>query len=182
MKAIILMIAASIMMFAQTTKAQLYVFSSGKIDFYSKGPIEDIDAHNGNPKALLSIADRKIAFMANQTDFKMQNKLMEEHYNEKYVESEKFPMATFQGKVVEDIDLTKEGVYNVTVTGELKLHGVGKERTIPGTITVKKDGVNLKSVFKVACAEHNITIPSVVGAKISEIIEVTVDVNLIPKK
>ena len=107
---------------------------------------------------------------------------MEEHYNEKYVESEKFPLATFQGKINEDIDLAKDGVYPVTVTGTFSLHGVPKERTISGTITVKNGEINVKSVFVVACADHKIIIPSLVGAKISETVDVTIDVNMIPKK
>ena len=182
MKKIIIAIATIAFSFAQTAKAQMFTFSTGSVSFFSKTSMEDIDAKNSTPKVLFQIGERKIAFIAENTSFKFQSKLMEEHYNEKYVDSEKFPLATFQGKINEEIDFTKDGVYIVTVTGNFTLHGVAKERTISGTITVKNGEINVKSVFKVLCADHKITIPSIVGAKVSESVDVTVDVNLIPKK
>ena len=182
MKKNIVTIALVVFTLVQTAKAQMYTFSNGSVSFFSKTKMEDIDAKNSSPKVLLQIKDKKIAFIAENTSFKFVSKLMEEHYNEKYVESEKFPLATFQGKINEDIDLTKDGVYSVTVTGTFKLHDVPQTRTIPGTITVKNGEINVKSVFVVACADHKIIIPSLVGAKISETVDVTVDVNLIPKK
>ena len=181
MKKIIVVVTVALIM-AQTAKAQMFTFSSGSVSFFSKTKMEDIDARNKTPLVVLQIKEKKIAFIAQNTSFKFQSKLMEEHYNEKYVESEKFPLATFQGKINEDIDLTKEGVYSVTVTGTFTLHGVSQERTISGTITVKNGEINVKSVFTVACADHKIIIPSIVGAKVSETVDVTVDVNLIPKK
>jgi len=181
MKKIIGVIAVAFIM-AQTAKAQMYTFSNGSVSFFSKTKMEDIDARNTAPNVLLQIKEKKIAFIAQNIGFKFQSKLMEEHYNEKYVETEKYPLATFQGKINEDIDLTKDGVYAVNVTGTFTLHGVPKERTIPGTITVKNGEINVKSVFTVMCADHKIIIPSLVGAKVSENVDVTVDVNLVPKK
>ncbi len=182
MKKIIISLAIAFIAIANIANAQMFTFSTGSVSFFSKTKMEDIDARNSSPKVLLQIKDKKIAFIAENMAFKFQSKLMEEHYNEKYVESEKFPLATFQGKINEDIDLSKEGVYAVTVTGNFSLHGVPQTRTIPGTITVKNGEINVKSVFTVACGDHKIIIPSLVGAKISETVEVTVDVNLIPKK
>jgi hypothetical protein len=182
MKKTTLFFAVLLLVLAQAATAQLFTFSSGKVDFFSKGPVDDIDAHNPSPKIMLNVPLKTIAVVAENTAFVFQNKLMQEHYNEKYVESEKYPLATFQGKINEDVDLAKDGVYTVTVTGKFKLHGVEKERTIPGTIMVKSGQITVKSVFKVSCADHNITIPSVIGAKISETVDVTVDAVLIPKK
>ena len=182
MKKFIVGFAILLLLDLPAAKAQMFTFSTGSVSFFSKTAMENIDARNSTPKVLLQIKEKKIALIAENTSFKFVSKLMEEHYNEKYVESEKFPLATFQGKINEDIDLTKDGVYAVTVTGTFSLHGVPKERTIPGTITVKNGEINVKSVFAVACGDHKIIIPSIVGAKISETVDVTVDVNLIQKK
>ncbi|MEI6507439.1 MAG: YceI family protein [Bacteroidota bacterium] len=182
MKKFIVAFSIMALTLTQSAKAQMYTYKDGSVSFFSKTAMEDIDAHNTKTNVLLQIAEKKIAFIAYNTDFKFVSKLMEEHYNEKYVESEKFPMATFLGKINEDIDLTKEGVYNVTVTGNFTLHGVVKERTIPGTITVKSGEINVKAVFPVTCGDHKIIIPTLVVAKVSEKVDVTVNVNLVPKK
>lgn len=182
MKKIIILILISFIGFINSSKAQIFSYTSGSISFFSKTAMEDIDAKNSAPKVLMDIAHKTIAVIADNTSFKFQNKLMEEHYNEKYVESEKYPLATFMGKVNEDIDFTKDGVYNVTVTGKLKLHGVENDRTINGTITVKNGQIQLLSKFMIKCSEHHITIPSLIGAKISDSVEATVDVILVPKK
>ncbi|MDZ4669031.1 MAG: YceI family protein, partial [bacterium] len=104
------------------------------------------------------------------------------HFNEKYIESEKFPSSTFSGKMNETIDLTKDGEYTVTVVGKLKIHGVEQERTIQGTVKVVNGSLQFYSTFKVKNADHKIEIPTVVMAKISEEIDVKVDAKLTPKK
>ncbi len=131
----------------------------------------------------MNIQKLEFGFIVTNTSFDFPNKLMQEHFNEKYIESEKYPMSTFSGKVNEtNIDLTKDGAYNVTVTGKLNIHGVIMDRIIPGIITVKNGEINIKTTFKVTVKDHKIEIPSVVGAKIAEQIDVIVDVNLQPKK
>jgi len=162
--------------------AQVYKYSSGSVSFFSKTSMEDIDAHNPTPNVLINLANNTIAVITQNMDFKFQNKLMEEHYNEKYVESEKYPMAVFTGKIIENIDLNKDGVYTVNVAGKMKLHGVEKERTITGTITVKNGQIQLFSKFAMKCSDHNITIPSLIGAKVSDTVDATVDVILVAKK
>jgi hypothetical protein len=85
---------------------------------------------------------------------------MQEHFNENYVESEKFPYAIFKGKLNEKIDFSKDGEYKTTATGKLTIHGVEKERTIEGTVMVKGGEIIMNSSFKVTFAEHNIVIPA----------------------
>jgi polyisoprenoid-binding protein YceI len=98
------------------------------------------------------------------------------------MESEKYPYSTFSGKINEEIDLTKDGEYAVTVTGKLNIHGVEQERTINGKIIVKNGEITLLSDFKVAVKDHKIEIPTVVVAKIAEVIDVKVNAVLLPKK
>lgn len=97
------------------------------------------------------------------------------------MESEKFTSSTFAGKINEVIDYTKDGTYDVTVTGKLKIHGVEQVKTINGKVIVKGQTIQLISNFKVKVADHNIEIPKLVTAKIAEEIEVTVDAILLPK-
>lgn len=167
---------------AVSLKAQLYSTSTGTVSFFSKTPMEDIDAKCNSVLCVMNIGTRELAFSMVNTEFKFQNKLMGEHFNEKYVESEKFPKSFFKGKINENVDLTKDGEYKVTVTGKLNIHGVEVERTISGVVIVKDGTVQLKSSFAVKNVDHKIEIPTIVTSKIAESIDVTVDVVLMPRK
>lgn len=162
-------------------KAQMFSTSTGNVSFYSKTPLEDIAAVNTQVLGVLTIK-RDVAVAITNTQFEFPNKLMQEHFNEKYVESEKFPKSTFKGKINEEIDLTKDGEYKVTVTGKLNIHGVEQLRTIPGTLSIKSGNIRFQSNFKVKNVDHNIEIPTVVMAKIQEEIDVKVDILLALKK
>ena len=107
---------------------------------------------------------------------------MQEHFNEKYMESDKNPKSTFKGKINEKIDFTKDGEYNVTVTGKLNIHGVEQDRTISGKVIVKEGKIQLLTSFKVKNADHKVEIPKIVSAKIAEELDVKVDALLLPKK
>lgn len=163
-------------------KAQLYSAATAKLSFYSKTPVEDIQAVSEKTKGLLNIKTGEVAFIVENTSFVFPNKLMQEHFNEKYMESEKFPISTFKGKVVETIDYEKDGEHKVSVLGKLNIHGVEIERTIPGVITIKEGVVQIKSDFKVKVADHKIQIPKLVLAKIAEEITVGLDAKLTPRK
>ena len=107
---------------------------------------------------------------------------MQEHFNENYLESEKYPHAEFKGKVLDEIDLKKDGVYAVTVEGDLLIHGVSKTYREKGTITVKNGLVSARSKFNVRVADHKIKIPSLVVKNIAEVVEVTVEAVYQPNK
>ena len=117
----------------------------------------------------------------NQFDFP--NKLMQQHFNENYLESEKYPYGTFKGKLAEDIDFSKPGTYDATATGVLNIHGVDQKRTLNGKIIVAPDGaVQLNTKFTVALVDHKIDIPKIVFNKIAETIAVTTNFNYQPFK
>lgn len=107
---------------------------------------------------------------------------MQEHFNENYVESDKYPKSTFKGKInnLSTIKLDQAGVYQVTAEGDLTIHGVSKKVKVPGTIEVKNKQSHLKSKFKVALKDYEIKVPSVVRQNISETIEVKVDMLCSP--
>jgi hypothetical protein len=162
--------------------AQIYIGKTCEISFYSKGPIEDIAALNKSTKPIFNAAKGEVAVKITIKGFAFDKKLMEEHFNEKYMESDKYPYAVFTGKVNEPIDYKKEGTYKVTLTGKLDIHGVVKDRTIDGTVTIKDGEISFDSKFIVALKDHNIEIPSLVAQNIAETVEVTVKTTLIEFK
>ena len=107
---------------------------------------------------------------------------MQEHFNENYVESEKYPHAIFKGKINEKIDLVKDGEHKVTVTGILSLHGVDKERKLEGIITVKGTEISIATKFNIHIADHNIKVPSLYIKNIAEDVEVKLNATLEPYK
>lgn len=152
--------------------------TNGKVTFYSKTPIEDIDATSQKLTGVINPENKKVVFIVKIKSFQFKKSLMQEHFNENYMESDKYPNATFDGKINEDIDLNKPGIYDVTASGPFTVHGVTQQRTIPGKLIVQKDKIVLSSSFKVKVADHKIEIPSVVGNNIAEVIDVAVNADM----
>jgi len=162
---------------AITANAQLY---KGKADatsisFFSKSPLEDIEATNKKSLVVMNTATGDIQASVTMLYFKFPKPLMEEHFNENYVESEKYPTCTFKGKINEKVDLTKDGENKVTVTGILTLHGVSKTVTLEGTLVKKGNEIVLNSKFKIRIADYNIKVPSLYVQNIAEVVDVTVN-------
>ncbi len=151
---------------------------NAKISFFSSTPIEDIRAASDKVAGVLIGKTREVVFQVNMKTFEFEKRLMQEHFNENYIESDKYPVARFKGKINENIDFSRDGEYNVTATGILLIHGVEKQRTISGKIKVEKGSVNLVSTFDVACADHKIKIPTLVITKVAEVINVKISANL----
>jgi hypothetical protein len=157
--------------------------TNGKIDFFSKTPVEDIEAHSTACGAMLNTETGKIAFKVPIKSFHFPNKLMEEHFNENYMESEKYPEGTFSGSIEPLVDFSKPGVYPVTAKGKLKIHGVEVDREFKGTITVNADkSANLECEMTVPLADHKIERPQLVLVKIAEVIAVKTNFLLKPKE
>jgi len=152
----------------------LYACKNASISIYSKAPIEDIEAKSTGGTSVLNAATGDVAFSVPIKSLKFPKSLMQEHFNENYMESDKYPNAVFKGKIAGPLDLTKDGTYNVSATGELDVHGVKQTRTIPGTLTVKGGVVSLSTEFMVKCVDHKITIPTLVFRNIAESIKVQV--------
>jgi polyisoprenoid-binding protein YceI len=154
--------------------AQKYMAEKAFISFYSDAPLEDITADNAKVTTIFNAATGDIVFSVPMKEFRFAKALMREHFNEKYVESEKYPKATFQGKIV-DFKPGDSGVQNVKAQGKLTIHGVTKDIDVPGTIEVQGNRLAMKSKFMVKVADYNITIPQLVFNNIAEEVEVTVD-------
>jgi len=148
-----------------------------KVNIFSSTPLEDIKAQSINAVSVIIPKSKQVVFQIPIKSLIFSRSLMQEHFNESYLESDKYPTSTFKGNIIDDIDFEKDGIYNVNVNGILNMHGISKERTIKGVITIKNGKPSINSNFNVACADHEIKIPSVVFKKIAEVISVTVSGN-----
>ncbi len=160
--------------------AQIYMAKEADISFFSASLIENIEAHNTACKPVMNTATQEILFKVPITSFKFSSALMQEHFNENYMESDKFSFSSFAGKIQEKIDFTKDGQYEATATGMLLMHGVSKQVTATGTVTVKGSQITIKSVFKIRLADFDIKVPSLYIHNIAEEVEIRVDATLIP--
>jgi polyisoprenoid-binding protein YceI len=150
------------------------------VSFYSKSPLEDIEAHNKSSVQVLNTTTNDYQVRLTIIGFKFKNELMEEHFNENYMESTKFPHAVFKGKINEKVDYESSSSQNVTITGKMEIHGVVKDVTIAGTIKKSGNDLVIHSEFKIKVAEYGIKVPSLYVKNIAEIVDVTIDSTLEP--
>ena len=167
---------------ATAGSAQQFMTRAGSVSFHSSTPVEDISAENAQMSAVLNTADGGFAFQVPIRGFHFEKALMEEHFNENYMESEKFPNATFKGNVVGWSNAWADGKpHQVQAKGKLSVHGVEVERTIPATIQNKGGKWVIQARFEIPTKDHKISIPEVVREKIAASIPVTVDCTLDPR-
>jgi len=162
--------------------AQNFVSKNIRIGLFSSTPLEDIRAVSDKGNAVLVSKTREIVVQLDVKTLEFDRKLMQEHFNENYIESDKYPNAKFKGVIDQAIDFTKDGNYGVTVTGVLSVHGVDKKRTIPGKVIISNGVVQISTEFNVACVDHNIKIPKLVFAKIAEFITIKAEGKFNPLK
>lgn len=155
---------------------------SGRISFFSSTSIENIEAVNRNVVTLLDSQTGSLQFAVLMKGFEFKKALMQEHFNDKYVESDKFPKAEFKGQITNnsEIKFTVNGTYTAKVKGKLTIHGETKDMETSGTVTVKDGKVVLNAVFNVLVADYKISIPKLYRDNISKTIRVTVDCSLSP--
>lgn len=156
---------------------QLYMTRTGFVGFYSKTSLEDIKAENNQGYAVIDAGKKNIAFSVLMKGFVFPKELMQEHFNENYVESDKYPKATFSGAFTGDLDPGKDGVYKVTVKGTLSLHNVSRPIEMPATLQVKGGHILGDGSFKIRPEDFNISIPSVVREKIENSLRVTIKID-----
>jgi polyisoprenoid-binding protein YceI len=131
---------------------------------------------------VLDTSTGEMVFQALIKSFHFDRALMEEHFNENYMESDKIPKSVFKGKItnLSSVDFSKTGTYDVTVEGDLTIHDVTNKVSIKGTIEVVSGGINANSKFKIVPEDYKITIPGVVRDKIDKTLEVTVTMKYAP--
>lgn len=155
--------------------AQKYYTKTGLTEFKaSVEAFEPVEAKNNSTSAVLNIENGDIASLLFVKAFTFRVALMQEHFNENYMESDQFPSATFTGSLlgIEDIDLRKDGSHNVTVKGDIEIHGVKRPMETTAVLEVKNGKLFAKTDFKVKTADHEIKIPKIVVKNIAEVIDV----------
>jgi polyisoprenoid-binding protein YceI len=162
----------------------MFFTKTGKITFYSKAPLEQIDGKNKTVTAVLDPKSGALQFAAQMKGFEFEKELLEQHFNENYVESDKFPKSEFKGTIANnsEINYSKDGTYNAKVKGKLTIHGVTKDVETTGTLKISGGKIDANSTFNVLLSEYNISIPSIVKDKVSNSIKIEVDCNLEPLK
>jgi hypothetical protein len=161
---------------------QKYMTKNGYIGFFSHTPMEDIKGDNNQVASVLDIATGDMVFQVLMKSFRFDQALLEEHFNENYVESDKFPQSRFTGKITNfaSVSFAKKGVYDVTVDGDLTIHGVTKKVSSKGTVEVVDGGINASSKMSINPEDYGIVIPGLVRDKISKDMEVTITMKYTP--
>jgi polyisoprenoid-binding protein YceI len=155
--------------------AQVYEAREMYIHFFSPAPIADIEAVSNAANAKLNEEKKEVEISINISSFKFKKALMQTHFNEKYIESNKYPKATFKGKYKETLDLDKDGSYVLNLDGHFNIHGVEKPKIVPCTITVKNGKIIFESKFKIISEDYKIKAPDIIYRKVGQ--EVTIDAN-----
>lgn len=181
--------------FTLSIEAQIYKAkdASTLITFFSAAPLENIEAANKGAIIVLNSTTNDIQVRVSIQNFKFKNSLMEEHFNENYMETDKkgpndasgaatYPNrnAVFKGKINEKIDYSKDGEYKVTVPGKMELHGVTRDVTMEGTLKKSGNDITITSKFQVRVADYNIKVPSMYVKNIAEVVDVTMNSTLEP--
>ncbi|MCO6476017.1 MAG: YceI family protein [Phaeodactylibacter sp.] len=177
-KVVILVFAALVV--GSALNAQKYFTREGKVSFFSDAPVEKIEAHNSKATAVVDAESGRMEFAVLIKAFQFEKALMQEHFNENYMESDKYPKALFKGEVtnMDAIDLQKDGEYKAGVKGSLTIHGVTKEVEAPGKFVVKDGNITASSSFTVMVADYDIEIPAVVRDNIAKEVRIDIEAGL----
>lgn len=179
-----LIISVLMIAFFKLSTGQNYYTKNGYISFYSKALIENIQANNNQVVCILNTQDGQLQFSLLIKNFHFEKALMEEHFNENYLESDKYPKSFFKGKIIDinTINFKKDGDYSINVSGNLTLHNITKTITTPGIIIIKEGLVYISSKFNINLADFGIIISKAVKNNISDTPEISVSCLLDYKK
>jgi polyisoprenoid-binding protein YceI len=162
--------------------AQKFFSKDAKVYFSATSSMEKIEATNTKGTLVLDATSNKLEAAILVKGFHFEKALMEEHFNENYLESGKFSKATFAGEITDmkTVNMAKDGDYKVTVKGKMTMHGVTKDLTTTATISVKGGAiVNSKTSFKVLMADYGVAIPGAVKDKIAKEAQIDVEAKLL---
>ncbi|MEQ8715237.1 MAG: YceI family protein [Cyclobacteriaceae bacterium] len=159
-----------------------YLSKTSEVTFFSSAPLEDISAINTAMAGIVDFESKEFLMRVPIIKFDFPNDLMEEHFNENYMETEKYPNATFKGSFTEEVNPSKQGQYTINCTGQLEVHGVAQDREIAVTLDISKNGIQANSSFTVLLEDHDIEIPTIVFKNIAEEIDVKINATFEPLK
>lgn len=161
---------------------QILICNQAKVSFFSSTVVEDIEGKSTVGGSVIDTRTGNIIFKVRNTSFQFKKKLMQEHFNENYMESEKYPVSEFKGTIKEPVNLTTDGAYKINIEGNLTIHGVTKPYKTQADLVISKGIMTAKATFKVKIADHNIEIPTIVFKNIAEYVEVRIQATYSTKK
>jgi polyisoprenoid-binding protein YceI len=153
--------------------AQKYKSVSSSIHFFSDAPMEDIEATNLDGQSAIDLSTGEIVFSIPIKSFEFEKSLMQEHFNENYLESDKYPAATFQG-TISGFNKDASGWQKAEAKGSMHIHGEENELSVEGEVRIEEGSIEIKSIFPIALEDYKIKIPKVVFYNIAEVVEVTI--------
>lgn len=159
--------------------SQKYSLEKSVVSFFSEAPIENITAQNSKTSSLLNASSGEVVFSIPIKEFKFDKSLMQEHFNEKYMESDKYPKAIFQGKFL-NLSLDEKGEQNVRALGKLTMHGVTREIEVTGTVEVKSNQILARADFSIRLKDFKIKIPQLLWNNIAEEVKITTEFTYKP--
>ena len=174
--------ALSLMIAASVSAQERLLTRNGSISFYSKTSLEEIEAHTQTAASVMDKKTGRVEFSVLIKSFSFEKALMQEHFNENYLESDRFPKSVFKGSIddISKIDFNKEGKYTVTLAGQLTVHGETKTLATTATFTIQKETVLATAEFLINLADYKIQIPALVKDKISKTIKIAVNLKYDP--
>lgn len=162
--------------------AQIFMSKDGITKFTSEAPLEMIKAQSNKTVGAIDLSNKNVAFAVAIASFDGFNSaLQKEHFLENYLEADKYPKANFKGKLIEDLDVSKNGTVSLRAKGIFSIHGVEKEKIVKVKITVKDKVLEVESDFEILLSEHDIKIPKIVNQKIASVISVQIKSALKPQ-
>jgi len=159
--------------FLSQSQTSSWICKNARVSFFSSAPLEDIEATSEYGASAMNTVTGDIVFKLKNSSFQFDKKLMQEHFNENYMESDKYPISEFKGKINNVNELNKQGKYDLIVSGTLDIHGVSKKYDAKVEFVVQEGMITAKTNIQVRLEDHNIKIPSIVGKKIAEIVKVS---------
>jgi len=156
-----------------------YKGENGTMRFFSSAPLEDIEAESRKVTSALNAATGEVAVLISINSFVFDKSLMQEHFNENYLESDKYPAASFTGKIPGHLSLNTGETRSVKVSGNLTIHNVTMARDIQVTLEMNSDGsLSASGNFKVNLEDHKVKIPQLLFQNIAEEVEVSFELKL----
>ncbi len=176
------LIFGAIIFLSFSDSKNLFNTKNGKINFVSEAPLEIIKASSGKMAGILNTENKSFVFKVSMKSFNGFNSPLQKiHFNENYIESDKYPDAKFKGKIIEDINFNKDGTYKIRAKGKFSIHGIEQAKTIRCKMTIKGKEIKISSTFKVNLEDYDIKIPTIVNQKLAEIITVKIKTSLKPR-
>lgn len=163
---------------AHNVKGQKYIARNGYVRFFSEAPLEDIEAVNHEGLSIFETGTNRIAFTIPIIHFEFAKKLMQQHFNENYLESEKYPNSTFQGVIIGFKEA--EGKQKLKAEGRMTIHGVTQNITVEGQGIKEGDQIMLEASFPIKLEDYKVKIPKVVLYNIAEVVDVTIKFEYVP--